>query len=75
MLKEFKRIQAYFFLCSAVVGVTLYFHTTFASSIRVQSLEDKLSNIQVILCEMAIDQKLPKASKICNLQGKYEKSN
>lgn len=65
MMREFKKIQAEFFIISVIVGITLYFHNTFAYTTRVNTLESMLVRLQDTICAMAIDQHNSKAREIC----------
>jgi hypothetical protein len=64
-MKEFNRIQAFYFTASAVASMTMYFHSTFASSKRVEALEDQITTIHDIVCSIAIEQRLRKSEDAC----------
>ncbi len=64
-MKELKKIQALYFIASAVASLTFYVHSNFASSVRVENLEEQIRTIRNIICSIAIDQNLTRSQEIC----------
>lgn len=64
-MRDFKKLQAIYFLITVTISSVMYVQTNFASSKRVDDLEKQIELIQNIICSMAIEQKLLKAEFIC----------
>lgn len=59
------KFETLFLLGSTLIGLVVYFNTTFAAVSRVQSLEVQIENIQKVVCAIAIEQRLSKVEDIC----------
>lgn len=59
------KFETLFLVGTTLVGLVLYFNNTFASVIRVQSLESQIENIQRVVCAIAIEQKVTDVKEIC----------
>jgi len=71
-LEKLRTIQSLVSLIGVPVLIVVYLHSAFATNERVDKLDDKteatdtqVKIVQSLICEMAIEQKLKGAVKIC----------
>lgn len=65
MLKSKEKLEFLILIGATCVGVVIYLHDTFASTKRVESIENQIERIQKVVCAIAIDQNVSDAKKIC----------
>lgn len=59
------KIEIFFLIVAPCIGVIIYLHDTFASTKRVEAIENQIEFIQQVVCAIAIDQNVSDVKQIC----------